>query len=209
MRPPNIMDAVEMENIVRALFPQHPIRPEMRFDNSNDCPPFTHEELEIAFLSLKNRKAPGPDGIPSEILKIVFQCSPSLLLRMYNVCLEYGVFPARWKCARLVLIKKKTGEPDDPCLEYGVFPARWKCARLVLIKKKTGEPDDPSSYRPLCMLDTAGKILEKLLKARLRTAVETAGDLSPRQYGFRKGRSTIDALQENGTSCDSGREKCL
>ncbi|KAK9729472.1 Reverse transcriptase (RNA-dependent DNA polymerase) [Popillia japonica] len=46
------------------------------------------------------------------------------------------------------------------------------------------------------MLDTAGKILEKLLKARLRTAVETAGDLSPRQYRFRKGRSIIDALQE-------------
>lgn len=46
------------------------------------------------------------------------------------------------------------------------------------------------------MLDTAGKLLEKLIKARLLSAIEAAGDLSPRKYGFRAGRSTIDAIRK-------------
>ncbi|GJQ70535.1 hypothetical protein Trydic_g22938 [Trypoxylus dichotomus] len=82
------------------------------------------------------------------------------------------------------------------CLAAGVFPTRWKVARLVLITKKQGDPDDPSTYRPLCMLDTAGKVLERFIRTRLQAVMEDAGGLSPRQYGFRRGRSTADALRE-------------
>ena len=48
---------------------------------------------------------------------------------------------------------------------------------------------DPSSYRPLCMLDSAGKLLEKLFQRRLAAAIETAGGFWERQYGFWLGRS--------------------
>ncbi|CAB0038693.1 unnamed protein product [Trichogramma brassicae] len=57
-------------------------------------------------------------------------------------------------------------------------------------------PDEPSSYRPLCMLDTVGKILEKIICDRLEAFTERPGGLSERQYGFRKGRSTIDAIND-------------
>ncbi|CAB0044073.1 unnamed protein product, partial [Trichogramma brassicae] len=57
-------------------------------------------------------------------------------------------------------------------------------------------PDEPSSYRPLCMLDTAGKILERIICDRLEAFTERPGGLSERQYGFRKGRSTIDAIED-------------
>ena len=66
----------------------------------------------------------------------------------------------------------------------------------MLIGKGKGPADAPSSYRPLCMLDTAGKLLEKLVRPHLQAALKAAGDLSERQYGFRTGRSTVDALQE-------------
>ena len=46
------------------------------------------------------------------------------------------------------------------------------------------------------MLDTVGKLLEKLLKPRLQAAISTAGDLTLRQYGVRRGKSTIDAVDE-------------
>lgn len=46
----------------------------------------------------------------------------------------------------------------------------------------------PSSYRPLWMLDTPGKVLEKLLKSRLPYVTDS---LSPRQYGFRVGLSSM------------------
>ena len=46
------------------------------------------------------------------------------------------------------------------------------------------------------MLDTAGKVFEMLIWMRLMTPVKAAGDLSPRQYGFRAGKSTINAIME-------------
>ena len=77
-----------------------------------------------------------------------------------------------------------------------VFYSNWKEARLVLIGKGKGTADAPSSYRPMCMLDTARKLLEKLVRPRLQAAIKAACDLPERQYGFRTGRSTIDAIQE-------------
>ncbi|CAB0034884.1 unnamed protein product [Trichogramma brassicae] len=82
------------------------------------------------------------------------------------------------------------------CLETGVFPSGWKRQRLVLLPKPGKPPDEPSSYRPLCMLDTAGKILERIICDRLEAFTERPGGLSERQYGFRKGRSTIDAIDD-------------
>ena len=40
-----------------------------------------------------------------------------------------------------------------------------------------------------------GKILEKIIYNRLLTCAEAGGALSDQQCGFRKGRSTIDAIR--------------
>jgi hypothetical protein len=72
------------------------------------------------------------------------------------------------------------------------FPRAWKDARLALISKRTG---GPNSFRPLCLLNVVGKFFEQLLGARLRTELEEKNILSTMQYGFRKGRSTIDAIE--------------
>ena len=157
-----------INNIVDALFPTHPKRANAPTPpGSIEVPKFSERELSTAVKSMKNGKAPGPDGLPAELLKAIARTQPSLLLDMFN-----------------------------SCLRSGIFPARWKTARLVLISKGKGKADSPFSYRPLCMLDTTGKLLEKLLKTRLLTAIRAAGDLAPRQYGFRRGLSTIDAVQE-------------
>src|SRR5204862_5770127 len=116
---------------------------------------------------LETRRAPGPDGVPAEVLKLNVEANPRLLLDMYKACLAEGAF----------------------------FSA-WKVARLVLIPKAKTTPGTPSSFRPLCMLDMAGKVLEKLLCVRLTEAIVSAGDLSPQQHGYRTGHSTIDAIQE-------------
>jgi hypothetical protein len=166
-KPTHVMDAETTEYIVETLFPSHPLRERATERQEMEVPLFSEAELEKAVLSLKNKKAPGPDGIPNEVLRIVSQQEPELMLAMFNACLTEGV-----------------------------FSTRWKNARLVLVKKGKGDPKLPSSYRPLCMLDTAGKLLEKLIRERLTAAIRSAGDLSPRQYGFRRGLSTIDAVQE-------------
>lgn len=74
-------------------------------------------------------------------------------------------------------------------LREGRFPEIWKRASLVLIPKPGGK-----SYRPICLLDTMGKLLEHLLLRRLTDEIESKGALSDAQYGFRRGRSTLGAL---------------
>jgi len=44
------------------------------------------------------------------------------------------------------------------------------------------------------MLDTVSKLFEKLITLRLREHLVKSGNLSKNQYGFRQGRSTVDAL---------------
>ncbi|CAB0029772.1 unnamed protein product [Trichogramma brassicae] len=154
---------------VAALFPRVPSGPALRLPHRAEelIPAVTLEELKGAQLRIKERSAPGPDGVPSMALKLAVVTRPDIFLRVYTMCLETGVFPSGWKRQRLVLLPK----PDKP-------------------------PDEPSSYRPLCMLDTAGKILERNICDRLEAFTERPGGLSERQYGFRKGRSTIDAIQD-------------
>ena len=44
------------------------------------------------------------------------------------------------------------------------------------------------------MLDIAGKLFERIISVRLEAAIQQVGGLSDKQFGFRKGRSTIDAI---------------
>ena len=48
----------------------------------------------------------------------------------------------------------------------------------------------PSSYRPISLLDTIGKLFEKILLARFLYVVNECGLLRDEQFGFRLGHST-------------------
>jgi len=45
------------------------------------------------------------------------------------------------------------------------------------------------------MLDSAGKLLKRLLLSRLDHHLDRTGHRSPNQYGFRSGRSTEDDIE--------------
>jgi len=80
------------------------------------------------------------------------------------------------------------------CLRETSFPDKWKKARLVLLKK-SGKPNgEPSAYRPICLLSEAGKLFERVLAARLGQYLRDCDGLSEEQFGFRGGRSTVDAI---------------
>lgn len=165
-----------MANIVAGLFPQrNPAIPhtEMR-PNEHTIPLVTIDEVMEAAKRIKSNKAPGLDGIPNQLLKIAINQRPELFSQLYSACLLEGTFPIRWKQQRLVLIPKG----DKP-------------------------PEDPSSYRPLCMIDTAGKVLEKIISSRLERYTETPIGLSDKQFGFRKRKSTTDAV---ASVCNIARE---
>ncbi|CAB0040764.1 unnamed protein product [Trichogramma brassicae] len=129
-------------------------------------PGVTLEELRGACTRIRDGAAPGPDSVPNRALKLAVVLRPDAFLKVYSACLSGGVFPSSWKRQRLVLLPK----PGRP-------------------------PDAPSSYRPLCMLDTAGKILERIICRRLEEYTEAPDGLSDHQHGFRSGRSTVDAIE--------------
>ena len=88
-------------------------------------------------------------------------------------------------------------------LQKCVFPDIWKRQQLILLPKPGKPPGVPSSYRTICLLDTLGKLLERVINNRLTTYSEGEGGLANTQYGFRKGRSTVDAISRVVATADT------
>ncbi|KAJ8964370.1 hypothetical protein NQ317_003015 [Molorchus minor] len=132
-----------------------------------DIVPFTEEELRVAAEGIKKRKAPGLDGIPPEAVIETVKDQPKLILGVLNGMLKRQEFPERWKVAKLVLIMKE-GKPVESA----------------------------SAYRPICLIDTLAKLYERLIRNRLDKELEERGNLAANQYGFRKKRSTVQAVKE-------------
>ena len=66
---------------------------------------------------------------------------------------------------------------------------------MFLLRKGNKPLGDASSYRPICLLDTTRKLLEELIVQRLQALLVGVSGLSENQFGFRKGRSTVDAIE--------------
>ncbi|GIX97547.1 probable RNA-directed DNA polymerase from transposon BS [Caerostris darwini] len=115
---------------------------------------------------MKPNKSPGPDGIPGELVKELFYANKVCFTALLN---------------RL--------------LELGVFPKEWKRANIVFIPKENKDLSVPAHYRPICLLSSWGKIFDKLISNRITYYLEADNFLNPRQYGFRKRKSTIAAIQ--------------
>jgi len=78
-------------------------------------------------------------------------------------------------------------------ISSGVCPNSLKIAKVIPIYKK----DDSalvSNYRPISLLPSISKILEKIVHKRLYNFLNSNNLLIPNQYGFRKSHSTDYAL---------------
>jgi hypothetical protein len=71
------------------------------------------------------------------------------------------------------------------------MPEEWRTGLLIPLLKK-GEPTQCSNYRGIMLLNTTNKILTSIIRKRLTEHTETK--LGEYQNGFRKGKSTIDAI---------------
>jgi hypothetical protein len=105
-----------------------------------------------------------------------------------------GVLPEIWKLAA------KTGDFASFLAEAftGVvtsceWPESWKAAELLLFPKDEGVPHDPRRFRPISLLSTLSKLLEKVIHARLLHWCDgPAQKLHTLQGGFRSGRGCLD-----------------
>jgi hypothetical protein len=67
-------------------------------------------------------------------------------------------------------------------------------AQIIPVVKQGNEgSDDVSKFRPINLLDSGGKVLEKLIIDRINHHVYSRGYMSDNQFGFRPQKSTVDA----------------
>jgi len=122
----------------------------------------TPDEVHEAIKGFKVGKAPGPNGIPNSALKDLPKRAVSLLARIFNAVL---------------------------CTHH--FPQTWKHARVISILKPGKDLALPSSYRSIRILDTIGKLFEKILLTRILHVVNERGLIRDNQFGFRPRHSTF------------------
>ena len=88
-------------------------------------------EVEDILKTLITGKAAGPDSIDNRLLKELARPLSTPLTDLFNFSLSNGKVPSLWKQANVTPVFKKN------------------------------EPSDVSNYRPISLLNTIGKVLEK------------------------------------------------
>nr|CAH0100446.1 unnamed protein product [Daphnia galeata] len=98
-------------------------------------PPITSEELASAVASMNVKSSPGLDGLSTALINSCFPLITDHLLKIMNACFSLSYFPTCWKAAKVVVI----GKPNKSA--YDSF----------------------NSFRPISVVNTLAKVLEKLI----------------------------------------------
>ena len=122
----DIYDLIAFHKFFNDLYNQkckstlHP-REESHEPFSQDVPPtdelqllnreFSNDELDTAIKRLQNNKSVSGDLISNEMLKNSKRELRSLLLKLFNACLEHGAYP--WNCSLTTPLHKK-GDKQNP-----------------------------------------------------------------------------------------------
>jgi hypothetical protein len=78
------------------------------------------------------------------------------------------------------------------CTEYSYVPPEWRISHLKVLYKGKGERDSPDSYRGLALGSNVCKLGSKIYANQLYEYVKQF--IPEEQFGFVKGKSTIDAV---------------
>ena len=129
---------------------------------------------------LNIHKSPGPDGIPSRLLKTLATELTPILTILFQATLHHGTIPLDWKKANVTAIFK------------------------------SGERNKASNYRPISLTSITCKILEHIICSQIMSHFDRNNILTDAQHGFRKRRSCITQLiistHELLTGIDKGEQ---
>ena len=141
--------------------------------------PTTSSEILKLIDSLPNKNSSGHDNISNTMLKSLSQSIIVPLEIIYNKSIAEGIFPEDMKKADIVPLYKSKN--------------RQEC----------------SNYRPISLLITLSKLLEKLIYKRVYQFLEKTGQIFPSQYGFRTAHSCENAVSELLSTIIKGKEEGL
>lgn len=124
------------------------------------------KQLEEIFKSMTPKNSAGKDGISNRIIKY---CKDELMLPLLDII--------------------------NSSIKQAIVPAEMKTA-IVYPKFKKGEKTQMENYRPISILPTLSKYLEKAIHIQLIDYLEKHHLISENQHGFRKGKSINSALNQ-------------
>jgi hypothetical protein len=78
-------------------------------------------------------------------------------------------------------------------MESGEIPHQLKTAKVIPLFK-SGDKCIMDNYRPIALLDSFSKILEKVVCNRLTKFLEENNKITPYQFGFRKQHSPVHPM---------------
>ena len=97
----------------------------------------------------------------------------------------------------LKLIKDEVAKPLETIFNQsiacGIFPDKMKLAEIVPLYK-TKSRTEPGNYRPISLLPTISKVLEKIMYKRTYKFLTENNQIYHSQYGFRAGHSCENAI---------------
>jgi hypothetical protein len=126
---------------------------------------FTESEITLLLKATSNKSAPGSSGIDWSLLKKGWDAAKGHLIDVYNACLILGHHPPQWKEAKVVAIPK----PDKA--DYSL----------------------PKAHRPISLLETMSKLLEKAVAKRMQHDIVAHELIYTNQFGGRAHSSCLDA----------------
>lgn len=140
--------------------------------------PFNVEEVVDALKEVSPGKAPGFDGIHPEFL------------------LNCGKYARTWLAHFFTNI-----------MQTSVLPQEFKRSKVIAILKPGKPANLPNSYRPIALLSTTYKLLERLIYNRIGPII--LDDIPIEQAGFRPKRSCTDQVLSLTTLIEAGFQKKL
>ena len=126
--------------------------------------PTTINEVESAIKELQDKKATGPNSIPSKILKNNKDVLSKPLCDLLNLVFVSGTFPQQLKTAKIIPVYKK------------------------------GDPLDCTNYHAISLLSNLRKLIEKLIHSRMNKFLENHKCFYKNQFRFRKKHPTNHAV---------------
>ena len=126
--------------------------------------PITVEEVRLAILKLKCKKAAGPDGLIGEFFKNAGEVIIPFFVKLFNTLFDKGSFPEEWTESIILPIYKK------------------------------GDVNNPKNYRGISLCNISSKLFSAVLNRRIQKWVENNNSTGEWQAGFKQGYSTIDNM---------------
>jgi len=129
--------------------------------------PFSKQEFKDAIAKCSSSLTPGLDYISWRYLKSLITNNRCLLkiIQIANMCIDLKFWPSYFKSSTIVVIPK----PNK------------------------NNYNSPKSFRPIVLLNTIGKLIEKAISNRLQFHLSANGFLDSHQFGGIQQRSTTDA----------------